>query len=268
MRPVSQDRVAVVFISVLVALCAPLACKHKENTNGAPAASASAPDGLAKDELVLCGASRVRNPPSEDDWRVVRAKNWIDAYQTLYGDGRDTKVGDPPQTNEQARTSFCVRKEMDRCDGQGPWVLTRNLNSAFGEIEDHVFVEPDQTLLIYHAQVKRWTDVSGLNQIRCVTSQDLQVTRPEGLVRVTVNTRYQEDGSQLDPHAPDCPPGRLEIEDRFYDSRTTKELLRITRGGARAAAVALDGDVVRISAGNCNAEVSLRIAERRAQPGH
>jgi len=258
MRSMSEDRVAVAFISVLLALSAPLACKHKENSNGTPSASASAPDALTKEELVLCRASLVRNPPSEDDWRVVRAKNWIDAYQTLYGDGRDTKVGDPPQTNEQARTSFCVRKEMERCDGQSPWVLTRYLNSAFGELEDHVFVEPDQSLLIYHAQVKRWTDVSGLNQISCITSQNLKVTRPEGLVRVTVSTRYQEDGAQVDRNAPDCPPGRLEIEDRFYDSRTTKELLRITRGGARAAEVTLDGEVVRISAGSCNTEVSLR----------
>ena len=64
------------------------------------------PSGLAKKKLAarpLCGAVVARNVPSEENYRVVRAKNWIDAYQKLYGEGRDAKAGDPPQTNEQAR---------------------------------------------------------------------------------------------------------------------------------------------------------------------
>jgi hypothetical protein len=148
---------------------------------------------------------------------------------------------------------------MERCDAESPWVLSRYLNSAFGELEDHVFVEPDETLLIFHAQVQRWTDVTGLNQFTCITSQQVEVTRPEGLVQVSVSTSHQ-DWSPDNPHAEDCPPARLEIEDIFYDARTTKELLRITRpGGAGAAEVALDGNVVSISAGTCHAEVVLHL---------
>jgi hypothetical protein len=207
-----------------------------------------------------CGASVEHGLRGTQDelfsLRVVRASGWLDAYRRLYGRG-DPKADPPPAGEDEARSSLCVRHDVDRCTGAGPWVLTRFLNSAYMELEDHVFPEPGGGLLVLHTIVARTTEITMMNNLRCVTEQTLDVRREPGVVQLSIHSDWADDGAVVEPSKP-CPPPRQELEDVLFDAASGRPLLRVVRpAGAGAAQVRVQGRTAEISAGTCRVTVPI-----------
>lgn len=208
-----------------------------------------------------CGAVVERRGASSGDDillpTLLRASGWLDAYQHLYAGG-DPKGEPAPTTEIEARRSFCERHGSDRCIGDGPWTLSRYLNSALGDLEDHVFPEAGGALLVFHAgMVQRTTEVTTMNQLSCVTEETLDVRREPTVLHVAIHTDQRILAAENDPGS-SCAPPQVELEDVIYDLATCRELLRVTRaGGSGAAVVRVVGRAAEISAGTCHATTTL-----------
>ncbi|WP_437835604.1 tetratricopeptide repeat protein [Sorangium sp. So ce1153] len=216
-----------------------------------------------------------REAPSRDDFlapRLVVARGWLDAYEQLYRDNDPKVEQKEPATEAEAQRSLCERHGTDRCTDPSPWLLTRYLNSIQGELEDHVLSRPDGSLLVFHAgMVLRTTDLTTMNRIVCIPEERLEVRFEPDVVHVTVEAERRAWKSEDEAAAAACDPGRIETEDLFYDAKTGRELVRLSRAGGRdAARVKLAGRTVEVAAGTCTTTVPLDVraagAGRPAEP--
>ncbi|WP_437307903.1 tetratricopeptide repeat protein [Sorangium sp. So ce388] len=205
-----------------------------------------------------------REAPSRDDFlapRLVVARGWLDAYEQLYRDNDPKVEQKEPATEAEAQRSLCERHGADRCTGPSPWLLTRYLNSIQGELEDHVLSRPDGSLLVFHAgMVLRTTDLTTMNRIVCIPEERLEVRFEPDVVHVTVEAELRAWKSEDEAAAAACDPGRLETEDLFYDAKTGRELVRLSRAGGRdTARVKRAGRTVEVAAGSCTTTVPLDV---------
>lgn len=225
------------------------------NPSAPPAASNAAPPDPATWEA--CGAVLQRGLPYVSDpvlaTRVVRAPNWLELYRALYGEW------DLPASEAAARGALCTRFGMDRCTGPGPWVLTRFVNSAFVELEDHVFPEPGGPLLAFHTVVARTTEYTTANELHCVTEQTLDVRLEGRVIHESRRTREPAEGTQAGDLPKDCRRKQDQLDDDLFDAQTGAALLHVARpDGTGAARVRLLADrVAEIAAGSCRVTVPL-----------
>lgn len=221
-----------------------------------PAIKARAGSGMA------CGVAIEHRRRATGDVlspRLVLATGWLDVYRQLYGGGRDPRPGREPATDAEAKRSLCERDGADRCAGHPPWVLTRHVNSALGELEDHVFAEPDGSLFVYHAGfVQRRTEATSSSRLSCVPEQRLTVRLGLDVLHVATETELRAWKGPDDPAPQACDPGQTWVEDVFYTLGTGEELVRLGRvERPGSATVKLVGRKVEIQAKGCAKSVLL-----------
>ena len=208
----------------------------------------------------------------EDDFepRILVAPGWLTAFVALYGK-HDPKASVPPTTEDAARVELCLRRGVDRCEGPSPWTLSRYLNSAYGELEDRVYSEPDGKLLVYHAgMVERTTDATMLNRMACVPQMELAVSRRGSYLHVArKRTSYREQKPTeptISTHEQLCGPAATAYEDDFYDTTARAPLFRVKPPAAgerivrspAAPVIAIDANVLLYTVAGCSERLTLR----------
>ncbi|MFO0556254.1 MAG: hypothetical protein U0271_48200 [Polyangiaceae bacterium] len=224
----------------------------------APTTAATTHDTTTNTPLDACGAVVRREQPSVSDpvlaTRVVSADNWLELHRVLYGDALS------PTNEADARTSLCVRGDVGRCVGDGPWVLSRNLESAYMELEDHVFPIEGGRLLAFHTVVARTNPYTLANDILCVTEQTLEVRLEHGIVHVSRRTQELDENAEPPAFNKPCPRKPEQLEDSVFDARTGRLFLQVSRpGGPDAPRVSvLDEDSAEVRGGACRREIPIR----------